>query len=137
MRGRTRSEARLAHVASNDEVESVRIDRWLCAARLFKSRTLASAACTGGHVSCNDVNVKPHHPVRPGDRIEVRRKESLRRVEIVELADKRLSAPRAQELYEDHSPPPPPREDRPSIPEREAGRPTKRDRRTLRRLRGR
>jgi ribosome-associated heat shock protein Hsp15 len=54
---------------------------------------------------------------------------------VVALADKRLSAPRAQELYEDHSPPPPPREER-SV-ERRTGRPSKRDRRTLRRLRGR
>ena len=70
-----------------DTTETVRIDRWLCAARLFKSRSLATAACTGGHVSCNDVNVKPHHPVRAGDRIEVRRAESLIRVEVLELAD--------------------------------------------------
>jgi ribosome-associated heat shock protein Hsp15 len=116
-------------------VDSVRIDRWLCAARVFKSRSLASAACTGGHVSCNGTNVKPHHPVTPGDRIEVRRDEGLRVLEVVELADKRQSAPRARELYEDHSPPPPPREDPP--PERGSGRPTKRNRRTLRRLRGR
>ena len=120
-----------------DATETVRIDRWLCAARLFKSRSLATAACTGGHVSCNDVNVKPHHPVRAGDRIEVRRAESLSRVEVLELADKRQSPARARELYEDHSPPPPAKEERPSIPERGAGRPTKRDRRTFRRLRGR
>jgi ribosome-associated heat shock protein Hsp15 len=118
-------------------VESVRIDRWLCAARIFRSRSLATAACGAGHVSCNDANVKPPHPVRPGDRIEVRRTESLRRLEVLALADKRLSAARARELYEDHSPPPPPREERPLLPERGAGRPTKRDRRTLRRLRGR
>ncbi len=118
-------------------MDSVRIDRWLCAARIFKSRSLATAACTGGHVSCNDTHVKPHHPVRPGDRIEVRRSESLRRVEVLALGDKRLSAARARELYEDHSPPPPPREERALQPERDAGRPTKRDRRTLRRLRGR
>lgn len=118
-------------------MESVRIDKWLSAARLVKSRTLATAACTGGHVSCNDANVKPHHPVRIGDRIEVRRGESLRRVEVLELAEKRLSPARARELYEDHSPPPPPKDERPSIPERGAGRPTKRDRRTFRRLRGR
>ena len=118
-------------------MDSVRIDRWLCAARIFRSRSLSMAACSGGHVSCNDANVKPHHPVRPGDRIEVRGAESLRRLEVLALADKRLSAPRARELYEDHSPPPPPREERPPLPERGAGRPTKRDRRTLRRLRGR
>lgn len=118
-------------------MDSVRIDRWLCAARIFKARALATAACTGGHVSCNDANVKPHHAVKPGDRIEVRRDERIRRFEVVALADKRLSAPRAQELYEDHSPPPPPRDERPRGASAGAGRPTKRDRRTLRKLRGR
>ncbi|MBW2416123.1 MAG: RNA-binding S4 domain-containing protein [Deltaproteobacteria bacterium] len=119
--------------------DSVRIDRWLCAARIFKSRTLATDACTGGHVSCNDTTAKPHHPLRPGDCVEVRGPR-LRVLEVVELEEKRQSAPRARELYEDHSPPPPPRDPRdegaPAIT-RGAGRPTKRDRRTMRKIRGR
>lgn len=118
-------------------MDAVRIDRWLCAARVFKSRTLATAACSAGHVSCNDTNVKPHHLLKVGDRVEVRRPDRVRRVEVLELEEKRQSAARARELYEDHSPPPPPRDEQAPVPERGAGRPTKRDRRTFRRLRGR
>ncbi len=120
--------------------ETVRLDRWLCAARILKSRALATAACTGGHVSCNDTKAKPHHALRPGDRVEVRLPHGLRVLEVLELEEKRQSASRARELYLDHSPPPPPRDprgERAPLRERGAGRPTKRDRRTLRRIRGR
>lgn len=118
-------------------VESVRVDRWLCAARIFRSRTQASQGCAGGHVKCNSTNVKPHHLLRVGDSLEIRRSERLLLLEVVALAEKRLSPPLARELYEDHSPPPPPREERDAGRDRGAGRPSKRDRRALRRLRGR
>ena len=114
-------------------MESVRVDRWLGAARIFRSRTQAADACSGGHVRVNDGSVKPHHLVRIGDRLSVRRSERQLELEILALGEKRLSPQKARELYEDHSPPPPPREQRPPA----AGRPTKRDRQSLRRLRGR
>jgi ribosome-associated heat shock protein Hsp15 len=117
-------------------VESVRLDRWLCAARIFKSRTLATDACGGGHVLLNDAPARPGKGVHVGDRIECRKGERLFVLEVLRLAERRLSAPLARELYADHSPPPPPREPRFAPRERGAGRPTKRDRRALERLRG-
>ncbi len=120
-------------------MDSVRVDRWLCAARVFRSRTQAAEACAGGHVKINDSNVKAHHALRVDDELRVQKSGLLKILEVKALADKRLSAPLARELYEDHSPPPPPREYRPETPTREQGmgRPTKRDRRDLDRFRGR
>ena len=117
-------------------MSTVRIDRWLCAARVFKSRTLAHDACVGGHVKINGNSVKANHLVRAGDRLDVLAPQGHRMLEIVGLAEKRLSPPLARELYVDHTPPPEPREDH-SGRERGAGRPTKREGRLLRNLRGR
>jgi ribosome-associated heat shock protein Hsp15 len=116
--------------------EAVRIDRWLCAARLYQSRSLAQAACTGGHVKHNGVSVRASHLVRVGDRIECVAPSGRRDVQVTALADKRQPPQRARELYEDHSPPPPPRDERVQIRPRGAGRPTKAERRSLERLRG-
>ena len=115
-----------------DAAASVRIDRWLCAARIYRSRSQAALGCSGGHVKVRGKSVKANHLVRVGDPLEVRRGERLFVLDVVALAEKRLSAPLARELYTDRSPPPPPREER-----ERAGRPSKRDRRLLRRLRGR
>ena len=118
-------------------MEQVRIDRWLGAARVFKSRTQAATSCNSGHVKLNGQNAKPHQLVKVGDELAVRRGERLLLLRIAALAERRLSPPLARELYEDHSPPPPPRDESLTGRDRGAGRPTKRDRRTLRRLRGR
>ncbi len=118
-------------------MDSVRVDRWLCAARIYKSRAQATEACVGGHVRVNGNRTKPHHALRIGDEVRVQKLRSLRVLEVVGLADKRLSPPQARELYQDHSPPPPPREERLKTREPGAGRPTKRDLRRLQRLRGR
>ena len=116
--------------------EAVRIDRWLCAARLYKSRSLGQVACAGGHVKLNGVSVRASHLVRVGDRIECAAARGMRNVQVLALADKRQSPLRARELYEDHSPPPPPRDERPVMRPRGTGRPTKAERRSLERLRG-
>jgi ribosome-associated heat shock protein Hsp15 len=118
--------------------DGVRIDRWLCAARVFKSRTQATQACVGGKVRVNDDAVKPHYAVRAGDSIRVQGDfGQFRLLEVVELAEKRLSPALAKKLYLDHSPPPPPRPTRMPQRERGAGRPTKRERRDLDRWRNR
>ena len=78
--------------------------------RLFKTRSLATAACKGGHVRINGNSAKPSSAVRPGDRVEVRAGDRNRVVEVVRLIDKRVSAPLAAECLVDHSPPAPPRE---------------------------
>ncbi|MFP6664759.1 MAG: RNA-binding S4 domain-containing protein [Deltaproteobacteria bacterium] len=119
-------------------MDSVRIDKWLWAARFFKTRTLAQQACTGGHMKVGGRNAKPAHPLRVGERIVGRAPRGDIIVIVTALAEKRGSAKLAAELFEDHSPPPPPRRD-PGPVERiqGLGRPTKGDRRALRRLRGR
>ena len=122
-------------------MDTVRIDKWLWAARFFKTRALAQKACAGGHVKVGGRNAKPAHPLRIGDEVQAMAPRGPVVAVVLALAEKRLSAPLAAELYEDHSPPPPPAEFRAGNPEvaraRGAGRPTKEDRRALRRLRGR
>ena len=121
--------------------ESVRIDRWLLAARMFKTRPLAQQACAGGKVSLNGRNADPHRAVRPGDRIEIQTPRGLRIIEVVGVGERRGTSADALALYEDHSPPPEPPTPMTARgrPEREAGagRPSKRDRRQMDRLRRR
>lgn len=120
-------------------MDSVRIDRWLCAARVYKSRTQATQACIGGRVKVNEESVKPHHALRVGDRVQAGTERGPRLLEVTRLAEKRLAPQLARELYVDHSPPPEPRPLRVRMPQRDAGagRPTKRERRDLERFRGR
>lgn len=118
-------------------MESTRVDRWLWAVRLLKSRSEATDLCRGGHVEINGRVAKPAATVAIGDRIEARIHGRERIVEVVQVIDKRVGAPIAVACYEDHSPPPPPRTDVLGIPQRDpgTGRPTKRDRRQLDRWR--
>ena len=115
----------------------VRIDKWLWAARFFKSRTLAGAACDGGKVDVNEQSVKPSRIVRAGDRLEITLPRGKRIVRVLALSERRGPGRDAALLYEDLTPPPPPRESRPMAPAYRppgAGRPTKRDRRRIERL---
>jgi len=123
----------------DDGAQSVRIDKWLWAARVFKTRSLATDACDGGKVHVNDQAAKPAKLVRPGDSIKVTLSEGRRRIlKVVGVDERRGSAQVAARLFEDHSPPAPPRTRGAPPPYRPpgAGRPTKRERRTLDRLRG-
>lgn len=116
---------------------TVRVDLWIWSVRLLKTRSQATAACRGGHVRINDERAKPASAVKPGDEIRLRHDGRERIVIVQRVIRKRVGAPVAQECYIDKSPPPPPREA--LIPiglrDRGAGRPTKRDRRELERLR--
>lgn len=116
----------------------VRIDKWLWAARCFKTRSLASDACGAGHVKVDGVSVKAAKVVRVGVRIEVRTPGGLRILEVVKLGDRRGPAEAARALYIDHSPPPPPKDEHVDlgVRDRGAGRPSKREIRDLRRVRG-
>lgn len=126
------------------EAAAQRVDTWLWHARLFKTRTLASAVVAAGKVRLtrNGKTVrigKTSHPVRPGDTLTFPKGRLIRIVCIEALATRRGPAAEAQGLYEDLTPPPPPREKRARpVAAREpgAGRPTKKDRRALDRLRG-
>ena len=113
----------------------VRLDRWLCAARVFKSRTLAAAACGAGHVSVNGRAVRASHAVKVGDEVRAKPPRGPVVLVVMKLADKRLSPKDAVQLYEDRSPPPPPMDEPVFRRERGAGRPTKADRRKLDRMR--
>ena len=118
-------------------MDQVRIDKWLWAARFFKTRSQAHKACTAGHVKCNGDTVKAAKTVRVGDHVEVVTHGGLKIVDVLGLADKRGSGEVARALYDDQTPPPPPREERDvAVRERGAGRPTKRDRRRIGALRG-
>jgi ribosome-associated heat shock protein Hsp15 len=88
--------------------DSVRVDRWLCAARLFISRTQAHAACDANRISINGVKVKASHVVRVGDEVSGKAPRGPMVVDVLALAEKRLSPSLARELYRDRSPPPPP-----------------------------
>jgi ribosome-associated heat shock protein Hsp15 len=120
--------------------ETIRIDKWLWHARFFKTRTLAQNFVTGGNVRVNSQRVeKANAGVKPGDVLTFVR-GYVRVIEIVALADKRGPASAAQALYNDLSPPAPKKDD-PDRPapvaarERGTGRPTKRERRDIDRLR--
>lgn len=119
-------------------METTRIDRWLWAIRLYKTRAEATDACRGGHVRLNGRPVKPAAAVSAGDRIEVRVHGRDRVVEVTTVIEKRVGAGAAAQCYTDHSPPVP-EVDRVVVADRErgAGRPTKRERRQTDRWRGR
>lgn len=120
-------------------MSEARIDSWLWAVRLYKTRSAAKAAVVGGHIRVNGAGVKPSQRIGPGDRVEATIGQRLRIVEVVEAIEKRVGAPRAAECLVDHSPPPPKRELAAPAGQRDrgTGRPTKKDRRRLDRLRGR
>jgi len=122
-----------------DEQTGGRVDIWIWAVRLTKTRSMASAACRAGHVRVNGARVKPAHPVRAGDEVRLRHDGRERIVVVSRVITKRAGAPVAAECFVDNSPPPPPREERVpvAVRERGAGRPTKRDRRSIERLFGR
>ncbi len=120
-------------------MESARVDVWLWSIRVYKSRSTATAACRGGHVKVNGEAAKAATPVRVGDRVDVSVHGERRNFEVVRVIAKRVGAPTAAECFIDHSPPRPAEVARPvaATRERGAGRPTKRDRRQIDRLRGR
>lgn len=125
------------------ELSSVRVDKWLWAARFFKTRSLATDAAEGGRVQVNGLRAKPAKEVRIGDRVEVSIGDMLWELHIEGLSDKRGPAPEARKLY---------RESEASTARREQamenrrlqvepsqeihGRPTKRDRRVMDRWKG-
>ncbi|MGW2699596.1 RNA-binding S4 domain-containing protein [Streptomyces sp. NPDC001340] len=127
-----------AEAAGPASGETVRIDSWIWAVRLIKTRSLGATACRGGHVHVNGERVKPAYSVRVGDEVRLRNEGRERVVIVKRLIRKRVGAPVAAQCYIDNSPPPPPREvvAPAGLRDRGAGRPTKRDRREMERLRG-
>jgi ribosome-associated heat shock protein Hsp15 len=122
-----------------DPAESVRLDKWLWAARVFKTRSLAADACDGGKVDVNAQAAKPAKPVHPGDVVRVTLPQGRSRtLKVALLGERRGPASAARTLFEDLTPPEPSRTRLEPPPRRlpGAGRPTKRERREIDRLRG-
>jgi ribosome-associated heat shock protein Hsp15 len=117
-------------------MDETRVDRWIWAVRLLKTRSAATDVCKAGHVKVNGTAAKPATTVRVGDRVEAFVHARQRVLEVVQIIDKRVSAAAAADCVIDHSPPPPPRDTMqvmPRVPG--SGRPTKRERRQLDRFR--
>jgi len=116
--------------------DAVRIDKWLWAARLFRTRALAVEAVSGGRVAVNGLRVKPSRPVRPGDRLDITRHTVRLSVVVQGVSSRRGPAAEAALLYEETAESRAARE-RQAAERRLAqppraefgGRPTKRDRR--------
>ncbi len=115
------------------------MDAWLWSVRLFRTRSAAAAACRAGHVRVDGRPAKPATPVTVGDEVRARVGDRERVVEVVRLISTRVGAPIAVECYLDRSPEVPRSEAAVPVARRDrgAGRPTKRDRREIDRLRGR
>jgi ribosome-associated heat shock protein Hsp15 len=122
----------------------VRIDKWLWAARFFKTRSLAERACELGRIESNDVRAKPAREVRVGDMLRIKNDSGEFEIEVLALSEMRGPAPMAQTLYQESAASREMRmkvaEERKAMPHFEAaraGKPSKRDRREIGRLRGR
>ncbi|HTC22787.1 MAG TPA: RNA-binding S4 domain-containing protein [Gemmatimonadales bacterium] len=129
----------------SDAGERVRIDKWLWAARFFKTRSLATDAVAGGKVEVNGERAKPAKLIHPGDEVRLRLGPYEHVMTVKALAERRGPASAAAGLYQER---PESRAARERVAEQlklgaagwvpeEKGRPTKRDRRALDRLRGR
>ncbi|NKG19402.1 S4 domain-containing protein [Paeniglutamicibacter terrestris] len=118
------------------ETKAVRIDAWLWSIRIFKTRSAATTACRAGHVRLNDKPAKAAQIIVSGDTVRVRQSGFDRILEVTALIAKRVGADVAVRCYVDHTPVRP-KEFIPQVPVRDrgAGRPTKKDRREMERLR--
>jgi ribosome-associated heat shock protein Hsp15 len=122
----------------------VRIDKWLWAARFFKTRSIAAHACELGRISSNGQPAKPAREVKVGDMLQVKNEGGEFQVEVLALSEMRGPAPVARTLYRETEASQALRlklaQDRKDTPHFEAfreGKPSKRDRREINRLRGR
>ena len=122
----------------------MRIDKWLWAARFFKTRSLAIRACELGRIQSNGASAKPSREVKAGDVLQVKNDSGEFQIEVVQLSEMRGPASVAQTLYRETDESKEARakllEERKTLPHLEAerqGRPSKRDRRDLARFRGR
>jgi ribosome-associated heat shock protein Hsp15 len=127
----------------NQPAAATRIDKWLWAVRLYKTRSLATEACRAGHVTIGGAAVKPSRDVRPGETIVAKAGEVLRTVRVLAPIERRVGPKMVPEAMEDLTPA---EEFLRAVRDREgsglpvrpkgAGRPTKKDRRAMERLSG-
>lgn len=118
-------------------MEEARIDKWLWAARIFKTRSIAADACKNGRVTISGVNVKPSHTVKAGETVSVRKPPVTYSFKILKPIEMRVGAKLLPEIYENVTP-----DDQYELLEmnrisgfvdraRGTGRPTKKDRRAM------
>jgi ribosome-associated heat shock protein Hsp15 len=122
---------------ADENKDKTRIDKYLWAIRIFKTRSLASDACKAGRVKLESQSIKASYVVKQGDIIHIQKDQQKKIVKVIEILDKRVDAPSAQKYYEDLSPV----NDTPrlfsvfTVPvlkrDRGSGRPTKKDRREI------
>ncbi len=119
-----------------DAAPSARVDAWLWAVRVYKTRSAATTACRAGHVRVGGEKAKAAQLVRIGDELRVRVAGFDRILVVRKIITKRVGAPLAAEAAEDRTPPREPVAML-GVRDRGAGRPTKRERRDIEKLRGR
>ncbi len=118
----------------------IRIDKWLWAVRLFKTRSQAADACKGGKIQMNGAHVKASREVKTGDIIDIHKDGIVKKVKVIKLVKNRVNAKMVPDLIEDLTSP----EELERLEmmrkvnyerrDRGTGRPTKKDRRTIERL---
>jgi len=117
--------------------EEVRIDKWLWAVRIYKTRSQATEECRKGHVTIGNLPVKPSRSVHIGEIVKVRKSPVVRSFKVLGLAEKRMSAKLTEDFLEDVTPPEElelqemQRNMRWITRDKGTGRPTKKDRREL------
>lgn len=126
----------------SEDDETIRMDKWLWAARLFKTRALAVEACKGGKVKMSDAAVKPSREVHEGDVIHVQVEQLHKVVQVKQVIKNRISPKQVIDVYTDVTP----AEEYERIEmmkaykteyrDRGAGRPTKKERRIIDKLKG-
>lgn len=128
------------------DLSKIRADKWLWAVRVFKTRTQATDACNAGKVKIEGNSIKPSRSIKVGETINIRKGPLTIIYQVEKIIEKRVSATLAAECYKDFSPPPPPK---PTFTKKDTaffdfpvayrkrgdGRPTKKDRRTIDKLR--
>ena len=124
-----------------DEKNTTRIDKWLWSVRIYKTRLLATKACSGGKVKINGLSVKPSRKIQSGDQIQVRKGVVKHEYKILKIADKRMGAKMVSNYLNDMTPEKEleklkiakiiPNQKR----EKGKGRPTKKERRSMEKLR--
>lgn len=131
---------RVLSISSADDMDSVRLDKYLWAIRAYKTRTDATDACKGGKVRLNGYDVKPSKEVRPGDVIVVRKGAVTYTYKVLDLVDKRLGAKLVPDYAENQTPQEELDKLRAPVEtfflkrDRGTGRPTKKDRRQMENL---
>lgn len=86
-------------------LENVRIDKWLWAVRIYKTRSKATEACKKGRILIDDLPVKPSREIHPGEIIEIKKAPITRKFKVLALAEKRMSAKLVDDFVEDITPP--------------------------------